>query len=259
MIQAAASKDPNFLAFAGAAVFLVAMAWLVTRRVGKTIKKDLDPHNTGRMRASMAIQADLVPPGMVKEALAKGLVTPQQMATMSPIERQFLFKTLMPKLTGGAEATATGAPAAPMLSASAPVLPLKPSTPAAPVHAPQLRSTQAMAAIPGKPMSLPPLTPEQIAALGPPPAAPPVRPAAPVQPGLPMAMTSGAHGSDAFPEAEALKLHCPCCGALLLLPAFPPFVAFCDQCGAKTAVRTEDQGRMIINTAPPGVTRRPVR
>ncbi len=256
MIQAAASKDPNFLAFAGAAVFLVGMAWFVTRRVGKTIKKDLDPQNTGRMRASMAIQADLVPPALVKEALAKGLVTAQQMATMSPIERQFLFKTLMPKLTGGAEAGTAGAPVAPMLSASAPVLPLKPSTPAAPVHAPQLRSTQAMAAIPGKPMSLPPLTPEQIAALGPPPAAPPQRPAPAV---TPMAMTPGALGADPFPEAEALKLHCPCCGALLLLPAFPPFVAFCDQCGAKTAVRTEDQGRMIINTAPPGVTRRPVR
>ncbi len=256
MIQAAASKDPNFLAFAGAAVFLVAMAWLVTRRVGKTIKKDLDPQNTGRMRASMAIQAEVVPPALVKEALAKGLVTAQQMATMSPVERQFLFKTLMPKLTGGTEAAATGAPAAPMLSASAPVLPLKPSTPPTPVHAPQLRSTQAMAAIPGKPMSLPPLTPEQIAALGPPPASPPARPASPVPTG---AMTPGALGSDAFPEGESLKLHCPCCGALLLLPAFPPFVAFCDQCGAKTAVRTEDQGRMIINTAPPGVTRRPVR
>lgn len=255
MIQAAASKDPNFLAFAGAAVFLVAMAWLVTRRVGKTIKKDLDPQNTGRMRASMAIQADLVPPGLVKEALAKGLVTAQQMATMSPVERQFLFKSLMPKLSGGAEAAAAGAPAAPLLSASAPVLPLKPSTPPTPVHAPQLRSTQAMAAIPGKPMSLPPLTPEQMAALGPPPAAP----QRPVPPVTPAAITSGAPGSDAFSETEGLTLHCPCCGTRLLLPAFPPFVAFCDQCGAKTAVRTEDQGRMIINTAPPGVTRRPVR
>ncbi|MDQ8164529.1 MAG: hypothetical protein P3A28_02060 [Gemmatimonadota bacterium] len=258
MIQAAASKDPNFLAFAGAAVFLVAMAWLVTRRVGKTIKKDLDPQNSGRMRASMAIQADLVPPGLVKEALAKGLVTAQQMATMSPIERQFLFKTLMPKLTGGADAMAAGAPAAALLSASAPVLPLKPSTPTTPAHAPQLRSTQAMAAIPGKPMSLPPLTPEQIAALGPPPAAPP-RPVPPVTPVTPTAMTAGTLGSDAFSDAEGMTLHCPCCGTRLLLPAFPPFVAFCDQCGAKTAVRTEDQGRMIINTAPPGVTRRPVR
>jgi hypothetical protein len=46
---------------------------------------------------------------------------------------------------------------------------------------------------------------------------------------------------------------------MLTMPAFPPHVAFCDQCGAKTAVRTEDQGRMIINTAPPGVTRRPVK
>jgi hypothetical protein len=141
------------------------------------------------------------------------------------------------------------------------VLPLKPSAPSAPVHAPQLRSTQAIPTIPGKPMSLPPLTPEQIAALGPPGGAPvgsPVGRRTPSPPYGTAAIAAAHFGAEMLPESESLRVHCPCCGALLGLPAFAPYVAFCDQCGAKTAVRTEDQGRMIINTAPPGVTRRPV-
>jgi hypothetical protein len=245
------ANEPNFMMYAGAAVFLVAMAWMVMRWVGKTIKKDLDPGNTGKMRASMAVQAEAVPASLVKEALAKGLVTSQQLATMSPIERQFLFKTLMPKLTGG-EASEP----APMLSASAPVLPLRQAAPAAPANAAQLRSTQAIVAIPGKPMQLPPLTPEQLAALGPPPGLA----RAPSYPSpLPGAVKAAPFGADALSESEAPRVFCPCCGTMLAMPAFPPHVAFCDQCGAKTAVRTEDQGRMIINTAPPGVTRRPVK
>jgi hypothetical protein len=243
--------EPNFMMYAGAAVFLVVMAWLVMRWVGKTIKQDIDPNNTGKMRASMAVQADMVPATLVKEALAKGLVTSQQLATMSPIERQFLFKSLMPKLTGG-----DAMEPAPMLSASAPVLPLKPSVAAAPANAAQLRSTQAIVAIPGKPMQLPPLTPEQLAALGPPPGLP----RAPARPSPhPGAMKAAALGGDSVPEGESVRVFCPCCGTMLAMPAFAPYVAFCDQCGAKTAVRTEDQGRMIINTAPPGVTRRPVK
>jgi hypothetical protein len=243
--------EPNFWMYAGAAVFLVLLAWMVMRWVGKTIKQDIDPNNTGKMRASMAVQADMVPATLVKEALAKGLVTSQQLATMSPIERQFLFKSLMPKLTGG-EASEPG----PMLSPSAPVLPLKPSIAAAPANAAQLRSTQAIVAIPGKPMQLPPLSPEQLAALGPPSGLP----RAPAHPSpLPGAVKAAAFGADAAAEGESPRVYCPCCGTMLAMPAFPPHVAFCDQCGAKTAVRTEDQGRMIINTAPPGVTRRPVK
>lgn len=267
----AVAAEPDFMMYAGSAVFLVGLAWAVMRWIGRTIKQDLDPGMSGRMRASMAIQADTVPPQLVKEALAKGLVTSQQLATMSPVERQFLFKSLMPKLSGasgGAPVAAAGAAvAAPMLSPSAPALPLKPSAAPAPVSAPQLRSTQAMVAVPGKPMTLPPLTPEQLAALGPPPGrapgAPPQRVTPPggqpVFPSKPAGAIAAAHfGAEMLPQSETLKVHCPCCGMLLAMPAFAPYVAFCDQCGAKTAVRTEDQGRMIINTAPPGVTRRPV-
>jgi hypothetical protein len=239
---AAAAKEPDFRMYVGSAVFLVGLAWAVMRWVGRTIKKDLDPNMSGKMRASMAIQAESVPNALVKEALAKGLVTSQQLATMSPVERQYLFASLAPKLGGAV--------------AAAPVLPLKPSAPAAPVHAPQLRSTQAMMAIPGKPMSLPPLTPEQLAALGPPP--PPAATAPPAPPHSAHLMNAAHFGALSLPESDALKVHCPWCGTVLGLPASPPYVAFCEQCGAKTAVRTEDQGRVIIHSAPPGVTRRPV-
>jgi len=248
------ANEPDFMMYAGSAVFLVGLAWAVMRWVGKTIKQDIDPTMTGKMRASMAIQAEVVPPALVKEALAKGLVTSVQLATMSPQERQFLFATLKPKLDGSA------APAA----RAAPVLPLKPTAPpTTPVNAPQLRSTQSIATVPGKPASLPPLTADQRASLGPPPAAPrttPVSPISSVAPDSPLALSMPAEslGDEMLPDAEGLRVYCPCCGTLLAMPVFPPHVAFCDQCGAKTAVRTEDQGRLIINTAPPGVTRRPL-
>ena len=236
---AAAAQEPDFRMYAGSAVFLVAMAVGVARWIGRTIKKDLDPNMSGKMRPSMALQAELVPNATVKEALAKGLVTSQQLATMSPVERQYLFASLAPKLTGA--------------TSSAPVLPLKPTTAPVPVSAPQLRTTQAISIVPGKPMSLPPLTPEQIAALGPPPSAAPVAP-----PPAAHLMNAALFGAATMPESEGLKVHCPWCGTRLGLPASAPHVAFCDQCGAKTAVRTEDQGRIIINSAPPGVTRRPI-
>ena len=236
-----AAQDTSFVPYAGAAVFLVGLALAAHRWMGRTVKKDLDPAHSGRMRASMAVKADLVPPALVKEALAKGLVSSAQLATMSPIERQFLFAQLRPKLTGSA-------PSAEPPPLSNTHLPLKPQENAAPHNAPQLRSTQAIAIVPGKPMSLPPLTPEQLAALGPPAAA---RPASP-------GPAANAPVSDAFGEDAPLRVFCPYCGFQLVLPAFQPFVAFCDKCGAKTAVRTEQQGRMMINTAPPGVTRRPV-
>jgi len=257
-----AGTDPSFTPYILSAIFLVAVTWLAMRWMSRTVKKDLDPANTGRMRASMAMKADIVPPTLVKEALAKGLVSAAQLATMSPVERQYLFNQIAPKLTGTATAeqgavTTPSAPGAPR-SAAPPLssmnLPLKPTMGAAPNNAPQLRSTQAMTAIPGNPTALPPLTPEQLAALGPrrttPPSVPPVAARPPV--GAP-----GPH--DPFTDApEVLLVFCPCCGMQLNLPAFAPFVAFCDQCGAKTAVRTEQQGRLVINTAPPGVTRRPV-
>lgn len=250
-------KDPNWLPYAGSAVFLVLVSWLAMRFIRRTVQRDLDPANTGKMRPSMAMKADVVPPALVKEALAKGLVTAQQLATMSPIERQFLFRELAPKLGGARDAGP-----APLTNMN---LPLKPVDVPKSVDVPQLRSTQAVPIVPGKPMNLPPLTPEQVAALGPPPArspgsppAPPVQPGGAAPAGLPAAAAQLAAAGIGM-EADGLKLHCPCCGVMLNLPADPPHVTFCDACAAKTAVRIEEQGRLVIHTAPPGVTRRPIR
>jgi hypothetical protein len=248
-------KDPNWLPYAGSAVFLVGLAWLAMRFIRRTVQKDLDPANTGKMRPSMAMKAEIVPPALVKEALAKGLVTSQQLATMSPIERQFLFQQLAPKLGGGPDA----APA-PLTRTD---LPLKPTNLPKAADVPQLRSTQAIPVIPGKPLNLPPLTPEQIAALGPPPA-PAARPGTPSPAaGPPSALPPAAAAQLAAAgigiESDGLRVHCPFCGVMLKLPADPPHVTFCDACGGKTAVRVEEQGRLVINAAPPGVTRRPVR
>ncbi len=260
-------KDPNWLPYAGSAVFLVGVAWLAMRFIRRTVQKDLDPANSGRMRPSMAMKAEVVPPALVKEALAKGLVTSQQLATMSPIERQFLFQQLAPKLSGSADATP-----APLTNVR---LPLKPTDVPKVTDVPQLRSTQAIPVIPGKPAHLPPLTPEQLAALGPPPAAPtaPVAAAAGLPPAPAVAAPSPAPPASGLPPAAAAQLaaagigiaasglgvHCPFCGAMLKLPSDPPHVTFCDACGGKTAVRVEEQGRLVLTSAPPGVTRRPVR
>jgi hypothetical protein len=111
-------------------------------------------------------------------------------------------------------------------------------------------------------MNLPPLTPEQLAALGAPRGgAPPGRASAATSPSAaPPAAARHEPPSTAFADdSQPLRVFCPCCGTLLTMPPFPPNVAFCDACGAKTAVRTEQQGRLVINTAPPGVTRRPIR
>lgn len=245
----AVGQDPNWMPYAGSAVFLVLVAWGAMRWTRRTVQKDLDPANTGRMRQSMALKADIVPPMLVKEALGKGLVTSSQLATMSPVERQFLFAELAPKLAAAREG---GAPA-PLTNTN---LPLKPSRPLTPVDVPQLRSTQAIPIIPGKPVDLPPLTPEQLAALGPPPDA--RRSVGPVAAAA--ARTAADAAASPFDDTGApLRVFCPCCGSALTMPVFPPLVTFCDHCGAKTAVRTEEQGRLVINTAPPGVTRRPVR
>ena len=181
------------------------LAWSVMRWVGKTVKQDIDPANTGRMRASMALQADsAIPPTLVKEALARGLVTAQQMATMSAVERQYLFNQLRPVLTGQAPTAEPGQ----VRSADAPALPLKPAVAPAKVEAPQLRSTQAIAAVPGKPLNLPPLTPEQLAALN----AHSDRPAAPpfqAPPPTPAnhAMNAALFGAESLPASDSLKVH----------------------------------------------------
>ena len=50
---------------------------------------------------------------------------------------------------------------------------------------------------------------------------------------------------------EGPKVHCPGCGTRLELPAFPPLVSTCRQCGTRSAVRNEEGDRYILNVTRP--------
>ena len=49
---------------------------------------------------------------------------------------------------------------------------------------------------------------------------------------------------------EGPKVHCPGCGARLELPAFPPLVSTCRQCGTRSALRNDEGGRYVLNVTP---------
>ena len=79
-----------------------------------------------------------------------------------------------------------------------------------------------------------------------------VAPTPPPRPGMPTPPVTDANTG--IPERPRLKLWCPLCGEPLKLPAFPPMVAVCGACGAKTAARDDSgPGRYVLNvTAPQG-------
>ena len=78
-----------------------------------------------------------ITPAMMKEAIARGLVVPSQLAAMTPMERKFVFASLKQKLAAAAAAEALAAahaapPVAPAAQAPAP----KPSSAALPADVP---------------------------------------------------------------------------------------------------------------------------
>jgi hypothetical protein len=50
---------------------------------------------------------------------------------------------------------------------------------------------------------------------------------------------------------EGPKVHCPGCGTRLELPAFPPLVSTCRQCGTRSALRNDEGDRYVLNVTPP--------
>ena len=78
------------------AVLALAFAGIVW--VGRMIRGELGPGAArGGDPAGLAM-LEQVPPSMMKEAIARGLVVPSQLAAMTPLERTFLFASLKQKL-----------------------------------------------------------------------------------------------------------------------------------------------------------------
>jgi hypothetical protein len=175
------------LAFAG----IVWVGRMIRGELGSGAARGGDP-------AGLAM-LEQVPPAMMKEAIARGLVVPSQLAGMTAMERTFLFGSLKQRLAS--------------------------AEPTAPVSAPAAAPT----AVPVAP---------------PTPAPTPMPPAPALPAGVPPAML-------AILNAEKLRVWCPMCGTELQLPTFPPLLARCTNCGMKSAVRTEEGGRYVVNVAPP--------
>ncbi len=112
------------LAYLIIAVIVLALAFAGIVWVGKMIRGELGSAGArGGDPAGLAM-LEQIPPAMMKEAIARGLVVPAQLAGMSEMERTFLFASLKQKL-------ATSSPA----SVPAPVAAPVPVAPPAPVAA----------------------------------------------------------------------------------------------------------------------------
>lgn len=212
------------LAYLIIAVIVLGLAFAGIVWVGRTIRGELGSGAArGGSGGSLAV-LEQIPPAMMKEAIARGLVVPSQLAGMTEMERTFLFRSLKQKLAlapqtegqtagaGGGDATAPAA-----LPVAARVAPPAVAPNAAPIAAPAPVATSPSHSGAALPADLPP-------------------------------------GMIALLNAEKLRIWCPMCGTELQLPTFPPLLARCGKCGMKSAVRKEEGGRYTLNISPPPKT-----
>jgi hypothetical protein len=95
-------SGPQFVFLVIAFIVLV-LAFASIVWMGKSIRRELGPGGArGANNAGMAM-LEQIPPAVMKEAIAKGLVVPSQLAGMTEIERTFLFASLKQKLTARKE------------------------------------------------------------------------------------------------------------------------------------------------------------
>lgn len=106
--------------------------------IGRVVRGELGSHGVRGGEPAGLAMGEQVPPAMMKEAIARGLVVPSQLAGMTALERTFLFASLRRKLT--ADATPTVPNATPAVPNSTPTVPN--ATPAVP------NATGAAAALP---------------------------------------------------------------------------------------------------------------
>ena len=80
--------------FLGIAVLMLIIAVASMRVITVSIRQRLGPGSRAAGKAFASQHAESVPPDLLKEALARGLVTPSQLANMSDDERHFVFDSL---------------------------------------------------------------------------------------------------------------------------------------------------------------------
>jgi hypothetical protein len=93
----------------------VAIAW-----AGKTMRGELGAKSARQAPPAHPSTAEQIPPALMKEAIARGMVLPAQLAAMTPAERTFLFASLKEKLAeGDVGATVAGPVATPVAAPAA--------------------------------------------------------------------------------------------------------------------------------------------
>ncbi len=130
------------------AVVVLGLAFAGIVWVGRTIRGELGGGATGGATPAGLKMLEQIPPAMMKEAIARGLVVPAQLAGMSDMERTFLFASLKQKLAGEIAAVAAPIATAPAAQA-APITPpiTAPITPHVPAPAIAVDIPAAMQAI----------------------------------------------------------------------------------------------------------------
>ncbi|MBI3567693.1 MAG: hypothetical protein HY084_05755 [Gemmatimonadetes bacterium] len=101
------TPDGAIARLVAATVFILATAVVAVVWFGRRIRRSLD---LGAPRTASLRGFDAVPPALVKQALERGLITSAQLATMSPVERQFVLASLRKQLEGDAPSPAPAPP-----------------------------------------------------------------------------------------------------------------------------------------------------
>lgn len=91
--------DPSWLArpetrFLSVAALVFGLAWATIRWVGRSMRQQLGLRTDASLNPSFPARMEGVSPALVKAALERGLVTPEQLVEMTPTERQLVFASL---------------------------------------------------------------------------------------------------------------------------------------------------------------------
>ncbi len=136
------------LAYLFIALVVLGLAFAGIVWVGRTIRGELGPSAKGGGAPQGMAILDQLSPAMMKEAIARGLVVPSQLAGMTEIERTFLFASLKQKLAAPASV--------PSVTPTALAEPASPAPTPAPVAQPAPIAPSPAASAPALPADIPP-------------------------------------------------------------------------------------------------------